>query len=267
MILYCLCNFVGLFLTRARFVLRNLFFACRYFTYRTTGERGFISKYQFKVQTLEYFPSKNRTKIMAKLLDACDMALALLELLDLKIQKGHESCPVEALREYKLQIEAAVHTLKSINAFQRSSNPQEKQEKQQRIADATQNLRNLVHQIEESLHVKVEEFLKHEQKSTHVSEKLYLSDIPGALSHRRVSHVPSFPVRGRHYLADGNKKQSHGSLFYLRGIQMLEFGEFQTHIALKKWCGFPKFPQDNEWLILNFMVLSLFAFTTFFSRF
>eukprot|EP01036_Dinobryon_divergens_P023951 gene23950-32350_t len=63
-----------------------------------------------------------------------------------------------------------------------------------------------------------------------------------------------FHVRGQSYLRDGKKISSPKPLFHTRGMQVVARDSFSKHVALEKWCAFPKHEQSNEWLILNYMI-------------
>eukprot|EP01038_Epipyxis_sp_PR26KG_P014085 gene14085-18903_t len=83
---------------------------------------------------------------------------------------------------------------------------------------------------------------------------LFLSDMPGAVARDKINFISGFSVRGPNYVKDHKKIPSPHPLFYLRGIQIVEKASFQHNVALEPWCGFPKFKQTNEWLIVNIMV-------------
>ena len=197
-------------------------------------------------------------------MDYLDSILVLIEYVDLKLKRSHDAPTLASLTELKKELVASITRLSTINLYQPFLNDSDRELCVQNSNEIVHQVQSLIQHVEETLHIKVPDLMKHELKSSHVSKQLYLDHAKGIISHSKVSQIPSFFVRGRNYLNDGKKVHSHGSLFCLRGIQMVELEEFQTNVALQDWCGFPKFPQDNEWIILNFMVESIFNFVFFF---
>jgi hypothetical protein len=180
-------------------------------------------------------------------IDYYDSLLALISTTNRKLEKR----PAETeerkaeLRTCRQQLEHCIRVLKTITLSDNGSKAAEIESIESTILSAEATLGN----------IKVADILKHELKSTHISESLYLNNIFGAIPYSRVCHPPpAFHVRGRKYLEDGNKCQSHGSLFCLRGIQLLSPQSFVHNVAKEEWCGYPHFKHDNEWFVLNFLV-------------
>jgi hypothetical protein len=185
-------------------------------------------------------------------IDYYDSLLALISTINRKLEKR----PAETeerkteLRTCKHQLEQCLRVLKTITLPDNEDKVTEIESIESTIFSAEETLGN----------ISIADILKHELKSTHISESLYLNNIFGAIPYSRVCHPPpSFHVRGRKYLEDGNKCQSHGSLFCLRGIQLLSPRSFVYNVAVEEWCGYPHFKHDNEWLVLNFLVSIVFV--------
>lgn len=94
----------------------------------------------------------------------------------------------------------------------------------------------------------------HHHNTTTIPPSLYLQNVLGSIPYEQVNHIPSFQVRGKSYRTNKHKVTSEESLFVLRGIQVVTLPEFQYHVALQPWCGYPKHAHDNEWLIINHIV-------------
>jgi hypothetical protein len=69
-----------------------------------------------------------------------------------------------------------------------------------------------------------------------------------------VPPLDTFKVRSGSYLKDKVKLETDPPLFHFRGVQMFRTEEVMTHVAEREWSAYPKHPQENEWLILNYMV-------------
>lgn len=178
-------------------------------------------------------------------MDYHDSLLVLRKVALRRIASPEFASKVEMLQDCKNSIDQAITILKNTDV---TSSEHETVEEQKRFVHDT------LAAAQETLHIRASDLLRTEVKGTHVSECLYFHDAIGLIEHERVAQVPTFPLRGRKYLSDGKKITSHGSLFCLRAIQMVAVSEFKVHVAREPWCALPRYPNDNEWIILNIMI-------------
>jgi hypothetical protein len=103
---------------------------------------------------------------------------------------------------------------------------------------------------------------------------LVMTDIPNEVRQGQGGWDKSdflFEIRGKSYLYDNVKVSilslailspfalrlqiaSQTPLFHLRGVQLVSVPTLKPHVVNERWCVFPKEDDDNEWLILNYMV-------------
>ena len=174
-----------------------------------------------------------RKDVVSKLEKSCD-------------RTSEWSSKLDVLQECIQSIETTLISLKAMEASSEDI-----------TEDALKPVRDAIHSIETSLGVSSADLLQHELKGRTVSDSLYFHEARGVIAYDKVRQLPSFPIRGRQYMIDGKKVESAGSLFHLRAIQMVSFDEFRTHVVQEPWCAFPRFPHENEWLVINIMVTFL----------
>lgn len=120
------------------------------------------------------------------------------------------------------------------------------------------NINNMIQEILSFIPIEYHEILKFKNWSN-CPEELYLQNQIGLLSRDKTIgwEIPPdkiFHVRSNAYKTSNIKILSESPLFHLRGVQMIRTKNLCGNIATKSWSAYPKYPQDNEWLIINYMV-------------
>lgn len=96
---------------------------------------------------------------------------------------------------------------------------------------------------------------KYDSSKETLPEFLYMTNFPGTIPYAKACSCANFQVRSKNYKTNKVKEPSEGaSLFKVRSVQVVAPGSFVYNVAKESWCAYPKFDDNNEWLILNYMI-------------